>query len=47
MAYEPCRVCGQLRKHGDFISSDGVHVPACIHCGDEQYYDPIEDDDDE
>lgn len=41
MAYAPCRNCGEIRKHGDFITDDGSHVPACVHCGDPEFYEPL------
>lgn len=45
MGYQPCRRCGKMRKIGGIISADGEYVPACVHCGDSAYVEPLEDTD--
>lgn len=48
MGWQPCPVCGELRKWGDYATADGLmHSPACINCGAPEYWERMEDLEDE
>jgi len=41
MGWGPCRKCGELRKEDTYISAAGWHQPACTHCGDPAFIEPL------